>query len=61
MKATFILASALGAAAFPHLMDQDLLNKAAAHLDRRDALGVSAAESNCGTRLCPTFDAAGMS
>lgn len=27
---------------------------------QQDALGISAAESNCGTKACPTFDAEGM-
>lgn len=60
MKVTLIVASALGAAAFPHLMDRDILEQIGSQLSRRDALGISAAESNCGTRSCPTFDAEGM-
>ncbi|QIW98310.1 hypothetical protein AMS68_003828 [Peltaster fructicola] len=57
MKTTIILTSVLGAAAFPHLMNEELLKQVSSQVDRRDALGISAAESNCGTRLCPTFDA----
>jgi hypothetical protein len=66
MKASLILASALGAAAFPGLRTggvpleiRSLLDNAQDHdLEKRqqDALGISKAESNCGTRLCPTFD-----
>jgi hypothetical protein len=66
MKASLILASALGAAAFPGLRTggvpleiRSLLDNPQFHgLDKRqqDALGTSKAESNCGTRLCPTFD-----
>ncbi|GIZ48876.1 hypothetical protein CKM354_001191900 [Cercospora kikuchii] len=68
MKTTLILASALGASAFPgmrrgidgipheirslyaDLEGSDLVKR------QEDALGISRAQSNCGTRLCPTFD-----
>ncbi|SMY19362.1 unnamed protein product [Zymoseptoria tritici ST99CH_1A5] len=66
MKASLILASALGVAAFPGLRSggvpleiRALLDNPQGHaLEKRqqDALGTSKAESNCGTRLCPTFD-----
>lgn len=72
MKSTLILASALGASAFPgmrrgidgipheirslyaDLEGSDLVKR------QEDALGISRAQSNCGTRLCPTFDEQGM-
>ena len=66
MKVSLILASALGAAAFPGLNTggvpmeiRSLLDNPQDHgLEKRqqDALGTSKAQSNCGTRLCPTFD-----
>jgi hypothetical protein len=66
MKVSLILASALGAAAFPGLKTggvpmeiRSLLDNPQDHgLEKRqqDALGTSKAQSNCGTRLCPTFD-----
>jgi hypothetical protein len=66
MKASLILASALGAAAFPGLQSGGVPLEIRALLDnpqdhalekrQQDALGTSRAESNCGTRLCPTFD-----
>lgn len=70
MKATLILASALSAAAFPQMKGRGLspevarfMENAESHpLEKRqqDALGISAAQSNCGTRACPTFDAKGI-
>ncbi|CAK1367452.1 unnamed protein product [Cercospora beticola] len=67
MKTTLILASALGAAAFPGMKRgidgvpheiRSLLESEGASLKKRqeDALGISRAQSNCGPRLCPTFD-----
>ncbi|KJX98620.1 hypothetical protein TI39_contig401g00002 [Zymoseptoria brevis] len=66
MKASLILASALGVAAFPGLRSGGVPLEIRALLDnpqnhalekrQQDALGTSKAESNCGTRLCPTFD-----
>jgi len=66
MKASLILASALGAAAFPGLQSGNVPLEIRALLDdpqnealqkrQQDALDTSRAESNCGTRLCPTFD-----
>jgi hypothetical protein len=66
MKASLILASALGAAAFPGMKTGGIPLEIRALLDnpqgldlvkrQQDALGTSRAESNCGTRLCPTFD-----
>jgi hypothetical protein len=66
MKASLILASALGAAAFPGLKSGSVPLEIRALLDdsqtqdlakrQQDALGISKAESNCGTRLCPTFN-----
>lgn len=67
MKTTLLLASALGASAFPHLKrggeDLELMLRDLYHnegkrglMTRDDYLGISRAESNCGTRACPTFD-----
>lgn len=72
MKSTLILAGALGAAAFPgmrrgtngipHEIRALYENPASLDLAKRqqDSLGISKAQSNCGTRLCPTFDEKGM-
>lgn len=70
MKVTLLLASALSVAAFPHINDRDLSDKINEFLKntqnhplakrQEDALGISAAESNCGTRACPTFNERGM-
>lgn len=69
MKTTLILASALSAAAFPHLNDRSLndeVNKFLGNVEnhplakrQEDALGISRAQSNCGTRACPTFSEQG--
>ena len=72
MKSALILTSALSAAAFPGMrrgtegipheiraLYENPQNHALAKR-QQDALGISKAESNCGTRLCPTFDAKGM-
>ncbi|KAF7191667.1 Dothistromin biosynthesis peroxidase dotB [Pseudocercospora fuligena] len=67
MKTTLLLAGALGASAFPHLKrggeDLELMLRDLYHneekrglMTRDDYLGISKAESNCGTRACPTFD-----
>ncbi|KAI5363775.1 putative chloroperoxidase [Septoria linicola] len=68
MKTALVLASALGASAFPGLrrgveglptevlsLYQNLENHPLAKR-QEDALGISKAQSNCGTRFCPTFD-----
>lgn len=73
MKTTLLLAGALGAAAFPQfnqLSERDLeteVSKFMANAQRhqlakrqQDALGISAAQSNCGTRACPTFNEKGI-
>ncbi|KAF2167170.1 hypothetical protein M409DRAFT_54361 [Zasmidium cellare ATCC 36951] len=67
MKTTLILASALGAVAFPSMKNsrdvQMNIRSVLSNVERRslearqqDALGISRSESNCGTRVCPTFD-----
>lgn len=75
MKTTLLLTSALGAVAFPHLKDvakdvplshkvRELLDNPNNHpLSKRqnDALGISAAQTNCGFLAnCDTFDAEGV-
>lgn len=70
MKSTLLLASALGAAAFPSFKEgrdvtmniRTVLNnveRRSLEARQQDALGISRSESNCGTRLCPTFDGEG--
>jgi len=66
MKTTLLLASALSAAAFPQLSNRGLSDEVSQFMQnpqghalakrQEDALGISAAQSNCGTRACPTFD-----
>lgn len=72
MKSTLVLAGALGAAAFPGMrrgIDGVPHEIRALYEDpqyhglakrQQDALGISRAESNCGTKLCPIFDEKGM-
>lgn len=68
MKTTLLLVGALGAAAFPHMKrdggDLSIMLREIAHspekralMGRQDFLGISKGQSNCGTRVCPTFDA----
>ena len=59
MKVTLMLAGALGAAAFPTIQNEAAMLKLRSLMSRQDALGTSAAESNCGTKACPTLDAEG--
>lgn len=71
MKTTLLLASALSAAAFPQLSNRGLSDEVSQFMQnpqghalakrQEDALGISAAQSNCGTRACPTFDEKGRS
>ncbi|KAK4561539.1 hypothetical protein LTR86_004857 [Recurvomyces mirabilis] len=68
MKFSLLLSFATGTTlAFPHIKDPGSMMRALeeyqdgrykrALTSRQDALDISKAESNCGTRACPTFDA----
>lgn len=55
MKSTIALSGlATLASAFPSMMNPELLDLS--KVKRQDALGISKAQTNCGTLPCPTFD-----
>jgi hypothetical protein len=68
MKSSLVAAGLVASAlAFPHINSPEAMRRALelyqdghfkrALMSRQDALGISKAETNCGTRTCPTFDA----